>query len=170
MKDVPPQESPVVWVRKKNKKLRMCPDYKVHLNRKIYTEDYPLPKPEYIFAKLAGANYFSSIDLKDAYWQIAIDEQSQKICAINTTKGLFKVKRLQMGMKNSAAIFQDAMENVVLKGLSNVLAYQDDIIIYAKTKESLEKHFNAVKSRLISKGVTVNSAKTEGCSRNQIFG
>ena len=90
----------------------MCPDYKVHLNRKIYTEDYPLPKPEYIFSK-----YFSSIHLKDAYWKISIDEQSQKICAINTTKGLIKVKRLQMGMKNSSAIFQDAMENVVLKGL-----------------------------------------------------
>ena len=29
-----------------------------------------------------------------------------------------------------------------------------------KTKKSLENHFNAVKSRLISKGVTVNSAKT----------
>ena len=41
--------SPVVWVRKRNGKLRMCPDYKVHLNDKVYTEDYPLPTPESIF-------------------------------------------------------------------------------------------------------------------------
>jgi len=155
--------SPVVWVRKKNGTLRMCPDYKVHLNQKIYTEDYPLPTPNSIFSKLAGAKYFSSIDLKDAYWQISIDEESQNLCAINTSKGLYKVKRLQMGLKNSAAIFQNVMENIVLKGLNNVITYQDDLIIFASTEASLNKHFNAVVGRLKSKGVTINETKTVKC-------
>jgi len=152
--------SPVVWVRKKTGKLRMCPDYKVHLNNKIYTEDYPLPTVDAIFSKLSGSKYFATIDLKDAYWQIEIDEESQKLCSINTSKGLYKVKRLQMGLKNSAAIFQNVVENSVLKGLSNVVAYQDDLVIYAKTEESLKKHVNTVECRLKSKGVTINEEKT----------
>jgi len=130
--------SPVVWVRKRSGKLRMCPDYKVHLNEKVYSDDYPLPTADTIFSKLAGSQFFATIDLKDAYWQVEMDEESQKICSINTTKGLFKVKRLQMGLKNSASIFQNIMENVVLKGMSNVLAYQDDLIVFAKTEESKE--------------------------------
>ena len=161
--------SPVVWVRKKNGRLRMCPDYKVQPNKKIYVEDYPLPTPNYVFSKLAGAEYFGSIDLKDAYWQISIDSESQKLCAINTSKGLFKVKRLMMGLRNSAAIFQDVMENVVLKGLSNVVAYQDDLIIFAKTECSLRKHFNTVMERLKSKGVTVNIDKTVTCTKQIEF-
>jgi len=152
--------SPIVWVRKRNGQLRMCPDYKVHLNSKIYTEDYPLPTIDTIFSKLAGAKRFATIDLQDAYWQIEVDEPSQKICAINTTKGLFKVKRLMMGLKNSAAMFQDVMENDILKGLSNVIAYQDDLIVYGKTEESLKKHLNAVEGRLKDKNVTVNESKT----------
>jgi len=151
--------SPVVWVRKKSGQLRMCPDYKVHLNRKIYSEDYPLPTMDAIFSKLAGAKRFATIDLKDAYWQIEIDDESQKICAINTSKGVYKVKRLMMGLKNSAAIFQDVIENTILKGLKNVIAYQDDIVVFAKTEESLKKHLNATESRLREKGVTVNEAK-----------
>ena len=74
--------SPVVWVRKKNGKLRMCPDYKVHLNAKFFTEDYPLPTSDSIFAKLSGARHFASVDLKDAYWQIEIDEGSLKFCVL----------------------------------------------------------------------------------------
>ena len=83
--------------------------------KKIFLDDYPLPTADYIFAKLANARYFASIYLKDAYWQIEMDDQSQKLCAINTSKGLYKITRLQMGLRNLAAIFQDVIENHVLK-------------------------------------------------------
>jgi len=74
-----------------------------------------------------------------------------------------------MGLKNSAALFQDIMENHVLKGLNNVVPYQDDLIIYARTEESLNKHFNAVQCRLKSKGVTINENKTTKCAKTIEF-
>ena len=47
--------SPVVWV-KKGDKLRMCADYKIHVNDKFSTEAYPLPCIEIIFSKCQALN------------------------------------------------------------------------------------------------------------------
>ena len=151
--------SPVVWVTKKNGSLRMCPDYSVHVNSKIRTESYPLPHIESMLSNLNGARFFAKIDLKDAYWQVELDDSAKELCTINTSKGLYFVKRLQMGMKNSASVFQNCMENSVLKGLTHVIAYQDDLIIYATTEGSLQKHLAAVLGRLREKRVTVNPDK-----------
>ena len=117
----------VVWAKRSGGRLRMCADYKVHVNGKIHTEAYPIPCIETIFSKVEGSQYFAKIDLHHAYWQIALDESSQEICMVNTTKGLFKVTRLQQGLKNASAIFQHAMEQV-LKGLAGIIVYQDDIL------------------------------------------
>ena len=124
-----------MWVKSKNGRLRICPDYKVYVNTKICIESYPLPQIETTFA---GARFFPIIDLSNAYWQVELDKESANLCAINTTKDIYLVTRLQMGMKNSSATFQDVMENIVLKGLANVIAYQDGVAVYAKTKESFK--------------------------------
>ena len=112
-----------------------------------------------MFEQLQGARYFAKIDLSDAYWQIKLDADAQRLCAVNTSRGLFLVTRLQMGLKNSSAVFQTIMEKEVLKGLSNTLVYQDDSLAHAKTEDSLRKHYNAVLSRLKEKNMTVNKAK-----------
>ena len=72
----------------------------------IESDAYPLPTMEHIFAKLHGAKFFSRFDLKSAYSQIKLTENAISLSTINTTKGLFQIQRLQMGMKNSSAIFQ----------------------------------------------------------------
>ena len=40
--------SPVVWQRKKDVSFRLCADFKVLVNDKIMTEDYPLPMETYV--------------------------------------------------------------------------------------------------------------------------
>ena len=47
--------SPVVWVKKPNGQLRMCADYKMHVNRRIATDSYPMPRVESIFAGMKNA-------------------------------------------------------------------------------------------------------------------
>ena len=76
------------------------------------------------------------------------------MCTVNTTRGLFRVTRLQQGLKNAAAIFQQAIEEV-LKGLDGCVAYQDDILLFGVTEAELRKRYNAVKERLAAKNFTV---------------
>jgi hypothetical protein len=161
--------SPLVWIKKKDGRLGMCVDYKLHINGKICSEAYPLPNMETMFAKMNGARYFAKIDLKSAYWQIELDDAARKLCAVNTSKGVYLVNRLQMGMKNRAAIFQQVMETHILKGLKNIIVYQDDILIYGTTAENLCKCLNAVLGRLREKNVTINEAKCISKSQNMDF-
>lgn len=150
--------SPVVWVRKTDGRLRMCADYKVHLNRRIKTDAFPTPSTEKIFSKLKNAKKFAKLDLKSAYWQIKLNDSARELGVINTSKGLYYVNRLQMGMKNASAIFQKTMESI-LADIKGLLIYQDDVICFAENDESLQKRLSAVLKRLEEKRVTLNIDK-----------
>ena len=51
--------SHVVWQRKKDRSLRLCADYKVHVNTKTMTDDYRLPDTETLFHKMNEAKSFA---------------------------------------------------------------------------------------------------------------
>ena len=151
--------SPVVWVRKRDGTLRMCADFKVHVNECLQSDSYPLPAIETIFAGMSHAKVFATLDLKEAYWQVPLDANSRKLCTINTSKGLFELTRLPKGMKNSASIFQRVIESV-LEGIPDVVVYQDDILVHATTPDQLAKRLSTIFRRFEEKGVTVNQSKS----------
>ena len=86
--------APIVPVPKANGKLRLCGDYKVTINHFLEVEQYPLPKPDELFATLAGGKKFTKIDLTNAYQQMALDEDSSTLVTINTHRGLYQYTRL----------------------------------------------------------------------------
>ena len=45
-----------------------------------------MPKVEDIFASLAGGKRFTKLDLKDAYLQMVMDEESKKLLTITVTR------------------------------------------------------------------------------------
>ena len=69
--------SQVVWQRKKDGSFRLYADFKVHVNDKIMTEDYPLPDMETLFHDLEGSKFYVKIDLSSAYYQIKLDDAAQ---------------------------------------------------------------------------------------------
>ena len=152
--------SPVVWVAKKDGSLRMCADFKVHVNNSIKSDSYPLPTIESIFAGLENSKKFAKLDLKEAYWQVPLDKAARTICMINTTKGLYQFNRLPKGMKNSSSIFQRVMEKI-LKDLDGILIYQDDILIHGKDSNELARRVSNVYERLHQKNVTINREKSQ---------
>jgi hypothetical protein len=62
---------------------------------------------EDIFAHFAGGKKFSKIDLRQAYHQIELEEESKKYLTINTSMGLFQYNRLVFGIISAAAIWQE---------------------------------------------------------------
>ena len=53
--------APIVAVPKKDGNVRVCGDYKVTINPDLEVDQYPLPKPENMFATLAGGTKFSTL-------------------------------------------------------------------------------------------------------------
>ena len=54
--------APIVPVPKKDGKFRICGDYKVTVNPVLEVDTYPLPKPQDLFATLAGGQKFTKLD------------------------------------------------------------------------------------------------------------
>lgn len=97
-------------VPKKGGSVRLCGDYKITVNPELQAEQYPLPRIEDIFANLAGGQKFSKIDLRQAYHQIEVEEDSKKYLTINTHMGLFQYNRLVFGITSAPAIWQRTID------------------------------------------------------------
>ena len=151
--------SPVVWVRKRNGDLRMCADFKVHVNRAVKSDAFPMPSVETIFTGLDNSKVFAKLDLTDAYSQVPLSKASREVCTVNTVNGLYELTRLPKGMKNSSALFQRAME-AILKDIPGVIIYQDDILVHAESSDLLARRVTSVLRRLDEKNVSINRAKS----------
>ena len=152
--------APVVVVRKSNGTIRLCADYSTGLNAEIEDDTYPLPTAEDIFSTLNGGKFFSKIDLSEAYLQVPVEESSQKLLTINTTKGLYKMKRLPFGIKTAPSIFQRLMDTMTAD-LEGTTAYLDDIIITSETREQHESRLYTLFQRLAEFGM---KARLDKCS------
>lgn len=96
--------TPIVPVPKSNGSVRICGDFKVTINPELKVDHYPLPRIEDVFANLSAGEKFTKIDLRQAYLQLEMEEESKKYLTINTHKGLFRYNRLLFGVASAPAI------------------------------------------------------------------
>ncbi|KAL7834748.1 hypothetical protein SRHO_G00289950 [Serrasalmus rhombeus] len=149
--------TPVVPVNKDGT-VRLCGDFKVTLNPALCIDKYPIPRIEDLFASLAGGKHFSKLDLSNAYLQMEVEESSKKLLTISTQKGLFCFNCLPFGVASSPALFQKAMDQVLL-GLPHTHCYLDDILVSGPDKQTHLKTLNAVLSRLEEYGLHLKQEK-----------
>jgi transposase InsO family protein len=150
--------SPIVTVIKSNGTVRICGDFKVTINQFIQSDSYPLPRFEELIAKLNGCKVFSIIDLKDAYLQIPVAEDSRKYLTIITHKGYFRYTRLPFGVNFAAPLFQSTMDKT-LAGLEHTGAFIDDIIVGSENIQRHDIDLRAVLNRLRMSGFRTEPAK-----------
>ncbi|XP_055527162.1 uncharacterized protein K02A2.6-like [Wyeomyia smithii] len=152
--------APIVVVRKPNGRIRICADFSTGLNDVLEPNQYPLPLPEDIFAKMSGCRYFSHIDLSDAYLQVQVDESCQNLLTINTHKGLYQFTRLSPGIKSAPGAFQQLVD-AMLAGLKSTSGYLDDVLVGGRTEEEHNRNLELVLNRIQEYGFTV---RIEKCS------
>ena len=77
---------------------------------------------------LAGAKWFSTIDLASGYWQVEMDPSDQEKTTFVTPFGLHQFHAMPFGLTNAPSTFQRLM-GLVLAGpsWSTCLVYLDDI-------------------------------------------
>eukprot|EP00731_Ephydatia_muelleri_P020855 Em0013g582a len=150
--------TPLVVVPKEDGRVRLCGDFKVSLNPALKVDHYPLPKVEDIFATLGKSKVFSKVDLKLAYLQLELEEETKKLVTVNTHKGLFQYNRLPFGIASAPAIWQRTMDTI-LHGIAKVQCLLDDIIVAGETEEEHLTLLEEVLQRLNSYNLTVNKQK-----------
>ena len=153
--------SPIVAVLKSDHKtVQICGDFKQNINPVSKLDQYPIPKVEDFFAKLAGGRSFAKLDLSQAYQQIPLDDQSKKFTVINTNNGLVCYIRLPCGISSAPATFQRVMDTL-LKSIQQVVVYLDDILVTEVTTEEHCKSLEEVLSRLEKAGLLAEKNKCQ---------
>ena len=160
-----PWASPVVLVRMKDGGLCFCIDYH-GLNRLTKLDEFPLPRIDDTLDLLAGARYFTTLDLASGYWQVAVDPPSQEKTAFTTYCGLYEFQKMPFGLVNAPATFQRLMEVVLAEVARNgCLVYLDNVLVIGKSLEEHNANLATVLNRLRQAALRLKPKKCKFAQR-----
>ncbi|XP_058816579.1 uncharacterized protein LOC131679847 [Topomyia yanbarensis] len=161
--------SALVPVRKANGKLRVCLDSR-KINAWTKKDSYPMRNMGEIFHRLGKAKYYSVVDLKDAYFQIPLKEESRDYTAFRTPQGLFRFKVCPFGLTNAPFTMCRLMDRVIGFDLEpNVFVYLDDIVIATNSFSEHVRLLKIVAERLAKANLTISLDKSRFCRKQVTY-
>jgi len=119
-----------------------------------------LPLIQELQDRVQGAQWFTKMDLKNGFQLFRIREGDEWKTAFRTRYSLFEFQVMPFGLTNTPSTFQDMMNHIFSDMLDvGVLAYMDDILIYADTEERHDNTVREVLKRLQENGLAVSPEK-----------
>ncbi|GBN87132.1 Retrovirus-related Pol polyprotein from transposon 412 [Araneus ventricosus] len=97
--------SPIVLVEKKDGTSRMCIDYR-KLNQKLVKDKFPLPLIEDVSDTLQEAKVYSTLDLRNGFFHVNVDENCRKFTFFIVPDGQFEFNKVPFGLNASPGVFQ----------------------------------------------------------------
>lgn len=172
-----PWISNLVVVPKKDKTSSANKDINVRLtcdsrqlNKALKRVRYPSKNMEDLIYEVNGAKKFTKLDIRKAFHQLTLDQDSRHLTTITTHCGLFRYKRLHMGISCASEEFTECIRQI-LEGIPGQINMTDDILVYGATDQEHDDSLMQVLTRLEEHGITLNSEKCEiGKSELTFFG
>lgn len=155
-----PHSSPAFLVKKQAGKKRMVVDYKA-VNNLTIPDRHNIPSIHELLVLLRGMKIFSSFDCKSGFWQVLIDEESQKLTAFTCPQGHFQWKVLPFGLKQAPAIYQRHMQTILNPLDKFSMVYIDDIVVFSKTEEEHFMHVTQVLDAIKRHGIILAKKKCQ---------
>ena len=123
---------------------------------------------EEIRHQLNDAQYFSKIDLKNAYHQIELHPLSRDITTFITHVGLYRNTRLDFGTCSATEIFHEEIRKRI-SDLSRVINIHDDILVHGRSKQEHDENLRKLLERLREIGITGNKKNVLSVKLSLIF-
>lgn len=155
-----PWSSPGVLIVKPGK-VRFCVDSR-RLNSVTVKDSYPIPNIDGLISRLPPVYFISKVDLKDAFWQIKLDESSKLKTAFTIpNRPLYQFTRMPFGLCNAPQTMCRLMDIVIPYYLkSNVFVYLDDLLIISEDFDGHLRHLHEVSTQLRKASLTININKS----------
>lgn len=155
--------SPVLLVKKKtpdNKVVyRFCVDLR-KVNEVTVKDCYSLPIIGDTVDSLNGCQYFTTMDVDQAFWQVPMKEEDKKKYAFVFEGRLYEFNQMPFGAMNAPSTFQRLIDRV-LRGLTwkQCLVYMDDVLVFSKTFEQHLVDLDEVLNRFKFAGLKLKPSK-----------
>ena len=115
---------------------------------------------EEILEELAGAKYFTKLDMRSRYHQVRMTVQDEHKTAFKTHHEHFQFRVMPFGLTNTPATFQCLMNDILGPLLRQfVLVFLDDILIYSPTLELHLTHLKLIQQKLRDHQIFLKSSK-----------
>ena len=105
---------------------------------------HPLPSPMQVWARVKpGSTHFIACDLKAAFWQLPLSEESQGLTSFMSSLGMLAWTRLPMGVSVAPDTFNREVDIAFSRNpkLTNMVREVDDCLLYVSSQEELEEQF-----------------------------
>ncbi|GBG59583.1 hypothetical protein CBR_g49843 [Chara braunii] len=143
-----PYDTHVLFVRKKNKELQLCIDYR-KLNTQTVKNVGALSCIDDLLEWLGDAKFFAKLDLESGYHQLDIRQEDPYKTAFKTVYGHLEWLVMLFGLTNVPTTFQAAMMTEFRHMLDKfVLIYLDEILVYSQSLDEHVEHLRTVLERL----------------------
>lgn len=126
---------------------------------------YPLPNIEGIFARLPSAYIISKLYLKDAFWQIGLDENSKHLTAFTVPgRPLYQFMVMPFGLCNAPQTMCRLMDEIIPPDLRHcVFGYLDDLVIVSEDFHSHLEVLVRIAAQFRKANLTLNISKSKFC-------
>ena len=146
------------------------------LNKNLDKVHHQVMTVEELKAVLAKARKFSQLDLKDAFYQFPLDEESRRLTTFSTPWGLKRCTRLVQGATPSFAICHEVLRRD-LEGIPGAINIADNVLVFGcgdSDEEAAKNHDKALKDvfeMFRRTGLTINKKKCVfNATRTKFFG
>ena len=132
-----------------------------NLNKFLKAEKFKLETPETIWTSLQTEKWMTSIDFKDAYFHIPIQNQSKKYLRFHVQGKTYQFKALPFGLSTAPLEFTVVTEEVKLTALQKgirIHQYLDDWLVRVRSHQTFLQHTQSQSQDL---GWLVNMKKSE---------
>ena len=114
-----------------------------------------------MFAKLKGAKFFSTIDLRSGYYHIGLTRKSRAKSAFMVPMEKWEFKRTPFGLSQAPSYFQLLIDKVLMGCSKFTLGYLNDIIIFSNNELEHLQHIEEIFKRLQSFGLKMKREKCD---------
>lgn len=146
-----PFNSPAILVSKKDENNgktdhRFVVDYR-KLNEASEMFSFPIPLIDDILDGLSGCKIFTTLDIKGAFHQLTLEEDSRNYTAFTAGNFQYRWIRMPMGLSAAPLTWQRAINTILANLIGNgVYVYLDDVIVYAK---DIDEHNKTLKKVML---------------------
>ncbi|CAK1596618.1 unnamed protein product [Parnassius mnemosyne] len=157
-----PYSSPLTFTLKKDGSIRVLLDAR-SINKEMVAETEKPPIQLDVLNSFHGANYITTIDFNNAYFQIPINKDGRKYTGFTFNGKSYVYNVLPQGLKTSVGSFSRAMNLILGPEVQEFCVnYLDDLaIITTGTLDKHLEHIDIVLSKLNKAGLTCNLQKCE---------